>query len=273
MKIITSPTVTLVSRPQFIEHPDYPIPADGDEATRLGAFATKCCYDSYGIDGRPNEANQRAILEHRHGSVLEHLNYGLFIEGITRALSLELNRHRGLSPSQRSTRYTKEGDGAIVLEPYYAQIYDKYNMREDNGMYIADIEEDDETAKMECRLVHEFLRAAHTAFQSYEEQIRMIEALNPLNLKGTELRKYARGKARNILPHSLETRATYTGNLRTWRWVIEARSDIHAETEIRVLAGKIYDVLSTECPLYFEDFEVLSVLGGARELYPRQSKV
>ena len=123
MQIITAPIATVVSRPQFVPHPTYRIPDDGDDATKLGSFAAKGCYDSFGANGRPNEANQHAILEHAHGSVTEHMHYSLFLEGITRGLSLELNRHRPFNISQRSTRYTKEDDAAIVLDPYYSTIY------------------------------------------------------------------------------------------------------------------------------------------------------
>lgn len=273
MKIITEPKITLVSRPQFIEHPDYPIPADGDEATRLGASAAKICYDSYGVDGRPNEDNQRVIMSSKHGSVIEHLTYGLVISGVTRGFSLEMNRHRTLAVSQRSTRYTREGDGAYVLEPYLSAIFRKYFTDNEDGTISVNPPENDPTALLECQLVMEQIDAAAAAFESYEKQIGMLEQLNPLNLKGTDLRKFGRGKARNSLPHGLETRATYTGNLRTWRWIIEARSNKHAEPEIRVVAGKIYDVLSAEAPLYFEDFEVVSIYDDIRELVPRFSKV
>ena len=108
MHIITEPKVTVVAKQVFIGHPDYLIPPDGDDATKLGAFAAKGCYDSFGENGRANVKNQEAILEHAHGSVLEHINFTLFVEGITRGLSLESNRHRQLAVSQRSTRYTAE---------------------------------------------------------------------------------------------------------------------------------------------------------------------
>ena len=128
MKVITNCAAAVVGSTVFHEHPIYKIPDDGTDAERLGAFAAKGCYASWGEDGRSCVANQKQILEHAHGSVLEHSSVSLFIEGITRALSLELNRHRPFSISQLSTRYVKEEDCAMVLEPFYADIWRRYGL-------------------------------------------------------------------------------------------------------------------------------------------------
>ena len=138
MKVKADCEVHVVSAPQFFDHPIYEIPDGGTDAERIGAFSAKSCYDAYGKDGRGVVENQQAILEHAHGSVLEHSNVSIFIEGVTRALTLELNRHRTFSISQRSTRYTKEEDSAIVLEPYYASIWNKYNCSlDENGCMVS----------------------------------------------------------------------------------------------------------------------------------------
>jgi thymidylate synthase (FAD) len=97
--------------------------------------------------------------------------------------------------------------------------------------------------------------------------------MNPLNLTGFDKRKWARGKARNILPHALETRITYTGNLRAWRWFIESRSDRHAEPEIRRLANVVLTTLRNEAPLYFEDFVNMGDYDGIPEWVPEFRKV
>jgi len=272
MKIITEPKVTVVAKQVFLGHPDYEIPDDGNNAVKLGAFAAKGCYDSFGKDGRANEANQRALLEHRHGSVLEHINYTLFIEGITRGLSLESNRHRQLAVSQRSTRYTAEEDAAIVLEPYYANLYKKYekflvSAEADDISHVEDFSID------ELNLLASHISSLETAFDAYERDVIWLSKLNPYNYEGFELRKWARGKARALLPHALETRITYTGNLRAWRWFIESRSDVHAEDEIRRLADVILTTLREEVPLYFEDFENTGDVRGIPVWVPKYNKV
>ena len=270
MKIITEPKVTLIAKQTFIGHPDYEIPDDGNDGVKIGAFAAKGCYDSFGKNGRSNVKNQEAILEHQHGSVLEHITYTLFIEGITRGLSLESNRHRQLAVSQRSTRYTAEEDAAIVLEPFYAKLYKKYEP------WLVDPNKDDITPDFsldELNFISAHLATNQMAFDAYNRDVSWLMHMNPNSLEGFDLRKWARGKARNLLPHSLETRITYTGNVRAWRWFIEARSDKHAEPEIRRLAEKVLDILQAEAPVYFNDFYVAEVYDGMKVWKPLHRKV
>lgn len=270
MKIITEPKVTLIAKQTFLGHPDYEIPDDGNDAVKIGAFAAKGCYDSFGKNGRSNEKNQLAILEHQHGSVLEHVTFTLFVEGITRSLSLESNRHRQLAVSQRSTRYTAEEDAAIVLEPYYAHLYTKYLP------WISNPKKDDITPEFnldEMNMIISHITSMEFALQAYERDVAWLMKMNPLNLEGFDLRKWARGKARNVLPHALETRITYTGNVRAWRWFIESRSDKHAEPEIRRLAHHILEVLRAEAPVYFNDFEAVEMYDGLAVWQPKYRKV
>lgn len=270
MKIITEPKVTVIAKQVFLGHPDYLIPDDGDDATKIGAFAAKGCYDSFGANGRANIKNQEAILEHQHGSVLEHINFTLFIEGITRGLSLESNRHRPLAVSQRSTRYTAEEDAAIVLEPYYADLFTKYKPWLDDPM------KDDITPNFdldELNLLVAHITSMEQSFTAYERDVAWLMKKNPLKLEGFDLRKWARGKARNVLPHALETRITYTGNVRAWRWFIESRSDKHAEPEIRRLANLICLVMKQEAPVYFKDFQLTEVYDGIPVWQPTYRKV
>jgi thymidylate synthase (FAD) len=298
MKFILQPRVELVGQTQFIEHPTYKIPADGDDHVRLGAFAAKGCYDSYGEGGRANVANQQAILEHRHGSVMEHSTVSLFIEGVTRGLTLELNRHRTFAISQRSTRYTKEEDSAMVLEPFYSQIMHRLIERYPEWFTSAPIAHsvelqlhgkilywdlsklvlaytwpDHRDYDVELDLIYCFYVCCKSSVEDYAEQVELLESMNPLNLEGFSLRKWARGKARNVLPHALETRGTWTNNHRGWRWFIESRSDIHAEPEIRLLAYTCWKALVNVAPVYYEDFEIAEIYDNIPLLVPINSKV
>lgn len=270
MKILTEPKVTVIAKQVFLGHPEYLIPDDGDDATKIGSFAAKGCYDSFGANGRANIKNQEAILEHQHGSVLEHINYTFYIEGITRGLSLESNRHRQLAVSQRSTRYTAEEDAAIVLEPYYAELYEKYRPWLENPM------KDDITPSFdldELNMLVSHITSMEQSIMAYERDVAWLMKKNPLKLEGFDLRKWARGKARNALPHALETRITYTGNLRAWRWFIESRSDKHAEPEIRRLANLICLTLKQEAPVYFKDFTISEIYDGIAVWTPEYRKV
>lgn len=240
MNVITEPKVVVVGATQFFPHPDYDIPQDGDESVQLCAFAAKACYDSFGKEGRANEANQSQIVSMRHGSVLEHYHVSLFIEGITRGLSLELNRHRHFNISQRSTRYTAEEDAAIVLEPYFADLY---------------AQDTSDRSELEDNMLFDHIEQCAFAVKAYNAQVLDLMDVNPLDLSGTALRKWARGKARNLLPHALETRGTWTNNIRGWRHFLELRSDRHAEAEIRRLAEHVFNALHTVVPFYLQDYK------------------
>ena len=290
MKVILEPKVTVVSKVNFLEHPEYKVPDDGDSFTKLGAFAAKGCYDSFGEEGRANKDNQLAILEYRHGSVLEHLNITLFIEGITRGCSLELNRHRMFSISQRSTRYVAEEEAAIVLEPFFARLFrelepkfDEHANRFRAASYptaneLVEAQErkgDDPVWRQLCdnRLLLQHLNSQCKSVFDYQDQVEELMKMNPYELEKFDLRKWARGKARNLLPHGIETRGTYTTNVRGWRWFIESRSESNAETEIRSLADKVLLAVREVAPLYFKDFESWETYEDVPEWKPTYSKV
>jgi thymidylate synthase (FAD) len=276
MKILLGPAVNVVGVTEFIDHPVYQIPDDGCDADRLGAFAAKGCYDSYGETGRSNVANQEAVIDSMHGSVLEHFHISFFIEGITRGLSLELNRHRPFNISQRSTRYTKEEDSSIVLDPYYASIYRKYKsvIRQLDSAWVPIVGTlEDPVENAEYNLILEFLNSSSESIDAYSTQVERLINLNPNKLTGFDLRKWARGKARNLLPHGLETRGTWTNNLRGLRWFVEVRSERHAEPEIRVLANEIFLRCRKIAPTHFADFENIGTYDGIPEWATTHHKI
>lgn len=82
------------------------------------ADAARTCYDSFGKQSL--ESDER-LLKHclnakplPHLSVFEHASATFLIEGISRACSHQLVRHRLASYSQRSQRYVKEDNFAYV---------------------------------------------------------------------------------------------------------------------------------------------------------------
>jgi thymidylate synthase (FAD) len=75
----------------------------------ISITATRTCWQSFNkSDG---DIKDKALLDrvankYKHSSVLEHLSYTFYIEGISRACLQELARHRIASLSVKSTRYT-----------------------------------------------------------------------------------------------------------------------------------------------------------------------
>ena len=89
----SAPVISLLARPQFAEPSHLPVHWLGEstDGERLAEFAGRLCYMS-----QKNPANRgtREYLENikkqGHGSVLEHANYSVLIEGISRSLTHEL---------------------------------------------------------------------------------------------------------------------------------------------------------------------------------------
>lgn len=86
------------------------------EPEKVIASAAKLCYSSSDIetlmDGLTSEKIEtfiKKLTDLGHQSPLEHCTFTFGIEGVSRALSHQLVRHRIASYSQKSQRYVKEG--------------------------------------------------------------------------------------------------------------------------------------------------------------------
>jgi len=94
-------------------------------AEQIVAIGAKICYSNANIDTilstleDPKEVNKlvKKIVNMGHFSVLEHISYLFAVEGISRACSHQLVRHRIASYSQKSQRYTAEKKGLPVVVP------------------------------------------------------------------------------------------------------------------------------------------------------------
>src|SRR5574344_250336 len=77
------------------------------------ATIASICYDS---DPKNPLGLVKHLYKHGHHSVFEHIYFTFKIEGISRACSHQLVRHRMCSFTQRSQRYCSE-DGFSYREP------------------------------------------------------------------------------------------------------------------------------------------------------------
>jgi thymidylate synthase (FAD) len=228
----TEPRVTVLARPQFAEPSHLPVKWIGEstDGERLAEFAGRLCYMS-----QKNPANRttREYLENikkqGHGSVLEHANYSLLLEGVSRSLTHELVRHRaGFAYSQLSQRYVDESEAAFVIPP--AILGDEALV----AAWKAQIESAQATY---IALVDKLM----TRYAWVDDKIHR--------------RKMAREAARGVLPNSTETKIVVTGNARAWRTMLELRSSEGAEFEIRRMAIAVLRVLQKEAEGFFADFE------------------
>ena len=231
--ILREPKITVLSRPAFSSPEHLPVQWQGEstDGERLAEFAGRLCYMS---QHNPASRSTRDYLENikkqGHGSVLEHANYSLLLEGVSRSLTHELVRHRaGFAYSQLSQRYVDESEACFVVPPAVAG---------------------DDALEGAWRSQIESAQAAYVALVS-----QLMERYAWVTDR-VHRRKMAREAARGVLPNSTETKIVVTGNARAWRTMLELRSSEGAELEIRRMAITVLRVLQQEAPGFFSDFEI-----------------
>lgn len=91
---------------------------------RAVATAARLCYAPVGASELMETLSEdriekvlRTILESGHFSTLEHASYTFAIDGVSRALTHQLVRHRLASFNQQSQRYVKFKDGIETVKP------------------------------------------------------------------------------------------------------------------------------------------------------------
>ena len=91
---------------------------------RAVATAARLCYSAAGaadlIESMSDEQCEKIlkiILAGGHSSALEHASYTFAVEGVSRALTHQLVRHRLASYNQQSQRYVQVKDGLDVIKP------------------------------------------------------------------------------------------------------------------------------------------------------------
>ena len=206
------------------------------EAQDLAEFAGKMCYRSWEPGLNPNvrkvrddqEAYLQNILKQQHGSVLEHASFSFVLHNVSRVFTHELARHRpGTAISQESLRYVRL-DELPFWFPDWAQ-------------------EDPELMKRATALL--------TELEQFQQWLAGHFGLDEDDTKMHE-KKAKTSFMRRFAPEGLATGLVWTANVRTLRHTIEARTDQGAEEEIRLVFGKIGELMRAEAPALFGDYTV-----------------
>jgi len=253
MKIWTEPDVRLIGRTQFINPNVWPFENTDSksDAELIVEHAGRVCYLSFG-DKRGNKKNSdyiKNIIKMKHGSVLEHTIYSFLIQGISRACSHEIVRHRHLSFSQLSQRYVDHKETDLVIHPEFF-----LGMSEEEKSDLLKRIEDsfNNTLQLYNDLTEKFT-------QKYKDF--KFEGLEQHEINRIK-RKMARQASRMVLPNMTETKMVVSGNARAWRNFIEKRASMNSDLEIRILAIKILKILQEESPHIFGDFQITKFSDG-----------
>lgn len=236
---IVEPNVTLIAS-TFIR-PDVErfmsLDSECSDAEALTEFAGRACYQSF---GKPNPATarnadylKRTLFEQGHWSIAEHASATLYFEGVSRAFTHELIRHRHLSYSQLSQRFVDESKANIVLPPAIRES-EVDIVCQSEGSYGDLLGLPAESVEWWSKL----------SLFNYK---KLVDALTSEGLP----RKQAREAARGVLPNMTETRIVVTGNLRAWHEVIERRTAPDADAEMQKVMGMARDVLEPVAPAIF----------------------
>lgn len=199
-----------------------------DDPEALVEVAGRLCYESW--NNPAGKTRQQyicsSILEHAHGSVLEHVWINLIIRDLPRSSQLELVRHgEGTAFSFESTRFTDKRL-RFVIPP---------RMRGDLPLEEA------------------FMDQCCSAVRAYET-LRDLPALP--HEEGTLKRKRAKEMARSLLPNALASDGMVSINLRAVRWILQARSDLHADLSLREMAFAVYTAIYHTVPKVLVDASV-----------------
>lgn len=168
-------------------------------------------------------------LEHAlasgHESVAEHATFTFSVEGVSRALTHQLVRHRLASYSQQSQRYVNmDGFEYVMPESFTTTVTDDYWNTESS-----------DNSTLACE---EFDSLMEYIGELYE---RMIRAGIPEE------------DARYILPNACTTNIVVTMNARELRHFFALRCCNRAQWEIRELANLMLETVKPVAPVLFAD--------------------
>jgi thymidylate synthase (FAD) len=206
------------------------------DAENLAEFAGKICYRAWEPGLNPNVRRVRTdhqkylenILSSAHGSVLEHASFSFVLHNVSRVCTHELVRHRpGTAVSQESLRFVRLADIPFWFPEW-------------------------------ARADAELMKRSTALLEQMEEFQRWMAGHFGLDDEGVPFgeKKHKTSFMRRFAPDGVATGLLWTANIRTLRHTIEARTDAGAEEEIRLVFGKIGELMLTEAPALFGDYEV-----------------
>ena len=209
--------------------------AGATQVEEIVEIAGRVCYMSFGERQSPrdNRTYLDNLINSGHESVLEHVSWTFLIEGVSRAFTHQLIRHRpGWAYSQLSQQYHDEAAATFVM-PEELQ--------------------DDPQARAQWVQAVEQCRAAY---------VRLTDLLNRTAGDGKERSRSIRSAARSVLPNATETKIVVTANARALRHFLKVRGAIEGDFEMRSVSAELLKVLRAEAPHLFSDFSTQTMRDG-----------
>ena len=194
--------------------------------------AARTCYSSLSpIEMLNNEGNYesklnlvKSVLQSGHMSIAEHINFTFAIEGISRACSHQLVRHRLCTFSQQSQRYVEIKEDSNTL-------YD----------LISGFPTDEKIIKMKEIAEKYFVDVNDNNYFGYVHDLWQYTSRIAAGEKAED--------ARNSLPNATKTNIVLTTNFRNLIHIAELRLCVRAQKEIRELFKLIKKEVTNNNPI------------------------
>jgi thymidylate synthase (FAD) len=185
------------------------------------ASAARLCYSSANVDDLMKKTEDKEstkeyidmLMSLGHESPIEHVSFVFAIEGISRACSHQLVRHRIASYSQKSQRYVNEAQFEYITPP---------------------VIEDDLTLK---DLYTNTMEIVHERYNLLRTELIAKYMKDGMDKKSAE--KKANEDARFVLPNACETKIIVTMNIRSLFNFFKHRCCNRAQWEIRMMANEM----------------------------------
>ena len=219
------------------------------------ASAAKLCYSKVGVDEIQENLTEDGIEKFvsmlstiGHHSPLEHCTFTFAVEGLSRACSHQLVRHRIASYSQQSQRYVKLDKFDYIIPTAienneFAKDIFLNAMEQDQKAYNGIVEE----------LMNEYIASSGYTLASIPK--------NEYN----KLEKLAIEDARYVFPNACETKIVFTMNVRTLMNFFTHRCCDRAQWEIRDLANEMLIQVKEIAPTLFKKAGASCVRGKCPE--------
>lgn len=224
------------------------------EPEKVISMAAKLCYSSVGVDEIEENLTQESVdkflnmlISIGHESPLEHVSFTFAVEGISRACSHQLVRHRIASYSQQSQRYVKLEQFEYIMPPEIEKV------EEAKEVFIKAMEDDQ---KSYDKLV-DILFDKH-----YNKMIK--DGKNEKEAK-RQAEKKAIEDARYVFPNACETKVVFTMNTRSLYNFLNHRCCERAQWEIRELSIEMLRQLKQVAPILFKNIGPKCVAGACPE--------
>jgi len=193
---------------------------------RAVAVAGRLCYAPVsaadlkdGMSGEDVAKLVRILVRSGHHSALEHASFTFAVDGVSRACTHQLVRHRVASYNQQSQRYVRFGQAdSFIVPPSIAANADALQV---------------------------FLDAMEQARVSYD---RLVD----LGLAEGRSKESVQEDARFVLPNAAETKIVVTMNARELRHFFQVRCCRRAQWEINALAWQMRGVVRDLSPNLFQ---------------------